>query len=553
MKISQFPAGGQAQGTDLVPIVRAGQDFTVSAGTIGLLGSPLATTTPSDTAMGNGPPVLAGGQLGTISVPTTNAQPLVSYTKYSSANSAQYEGGAGWFSTYRESGTANSVGLTGYVKVDGGTADAVAIHGFAQAALGTTCHVFSGWFTSHDDNTVLQSQCFGVEIDLVLQVARPRVTATIGANAAVGLWINNQSDVIGPSLHATAAIGITGEIAANSSQWHTGIFFQQNSIVPGGANEAIQINGASIAGNRYSGLRLIGNFDVGIDLSGGIYTGTAAAILLPNLGAVVALDSVSGSYSIMYLNSGASNQLVLGQSVPGGIVLSTKTQCNGTVSIGGAAAANNVSLTTRTTSSLATSTQVCIYVNDTFSSSATASGNGLLIANASQAAAFTIGTYNGVALTDFSKGGASVVTNQVGLNVPDLTAGVNNYALYCQVAAGSNKWNLFATGTALNYMKGALLINTTTDNGVDLLQVVGSINATAVVKSSSNVAVPAAGATTCGILISATANLGYYFGSGAPTFSAAQGSVYSSTTGGVGARLYVNTNGGTTWAAATSP
>lgn len=72
---------------------------------------------------------------------------------------------------------------------------------------------------------------------------------------------------------------------------------------------------------------------------------------------------------------------------------------------------------------------------------------------------------------------------------------------------------------------------------------------------AGGVALPASGATTCGVLVSATANLGMFFGTGAPTFSAAEGSMYSNTTGSAGARLYVNTSAGsgTTWTAAASP
>lgn len=59
---------------------------------------------------------------------------------------------------------------------------------------------------------------------------------------------------------------------------------------------------------------------------------------------------------------------------------------------------------------------------------------------------------------------------------------------------------------------------------------------------------PAAGASTAGIKVSSTSNLGIFFGSGAPTFSAAQGAVYMRTDGSsTSTRLYINTTGSTTW------
>ena len=58
---------------------------------------------------------------------------------------------------------------------------------------------------------------------------------------------------------------------------------------------------------------------------------------------------------------------------------------------------------------------------------------------------------------------------------------------------------------------------------------------------------PIAGGTQA-IQIGSTAGFGIYFGSGAPTITAAQGSLYLRTDGSsTSTRLYVNTNGATTW------
>lgn len=64
----------------------------------------------------------------------------------------------------------------------------------------------------------------------------------------------------------------------------------------------------------------------------------------------------------------------------------------------------------------------------------------------------------------------------------------------------------------------------------------------------SGTAVPAGGTTGSGLKFSSTSNLGVFFGSGVPTLSAAQGSLYLRTDGSsTSTRLYVNTNGSTTW------
>lgn len=57
-----------------------------------------------------------------------------------------------------------------------------------------------------------------------------------------------------------------------------------------------------------------------------------------------------------------------------------------------------------------------------------------------------------------------------------------------------------------------------------------------------------AGGATSPALKMGVAGIGIYFGSGAPTISAAKSSLYLRTDGsGVADRLYVNTDGSTTW------
>lgn len=65
---------------------------------------------------------------------------------------------------------------------------------------------------------------------------------------------------------------------------------------------------------------------------------------------------------------------------------------------------------------------------------------------------------------------------------------------------------------------------------------------------ASGTATPAGGTAGKGLTFGTTANLGVFFGSGAPTLSAAQGSLYIRTDGSsTSTRLYVNTTGSTVW------
>ena len=58
---------------------------------------------------------------------------------------------------------------------------------------------------------------------------------------------------------------------------------------------------------------------------------------------------------------------------------------------------------------------------------------------------------------------------------------------------------------------------------------------------------PVSGSTTVGLRVS-SAGIGFYAGTGTPTFSASQGSLYTNAGGnGTTSRLFVNTNGSTGW------
>lgn len=63
-----------------------------------------------------------------------------------------------------------------------------------------------------------------------------------------------------------------------------------------------------------------------------------------------------------------------------------------------------------------------------------------------------------------------------------------------------------------------------------------------------NTAIPAGGTAGAGLLVSSTSNFGVFFGSGAPSLSAAKGSLYLRSDGSsTSTRMYVNTDGSTTW------
>jgi len=115
----------------------------------------------------------------------------------------------------------------------------------------------------------------------------------------------------------------------------------------------------------------------------------------------------------------------------------------------------------------------------------------------------------------------------------------NGYAVGYSQLGGAQIWVNAPIGVADAVISWVYDMYIDTNGALDL-------SSTATLLSST--AVPAGGTTGAGLMFSSVANLGVFFGSGAPTLTAAQGSLYMNTAGsGVTDRMYINTDGGTTW------
>ena len=99
--------------------------------------------------------------------------------------------------------------------------------------------------------------------------------------------------------------------------------------------------------------------------------------------------------------------------------------------------------------------------------------------------------------------------------------------------------------TSTNGFIGALTGNVTGNVTGATVTVTGNVTA-------DSATAPVAGGAAS-FLATSTAGLGIYFGSGAPTVTAAQGSLYLRTDGSsTSTRAYVNSDGATTWVAITT-
>lgn len=127
---------------------------------------------------------------------------------------------------------------------------------------------------------------------------------------------------------------------------------------------------------------------------------------------------------------------------------------------------------------------------------------------------------------------------------------INTLSFYGQSDSGAKTLYGKIVGRAVSDANGAhsaalRLYSATGGADIEALRLIGS---EVVVKP--DVATPAAGSTSARLLFGTTTGFGIYYGSGAPTVSAGQGSYYMRSDGTTtNNRAYLNTDGGTTWTA----
>lgn len=127
---------------------------------------------------------------------------------------------------------------------------------------------------------------------------------------------------------------------------------------------------------------------------------------------------------------------------------------NGYLGVGGAGDAGEGVRVSNT--ALTGTTQTGLRVSFTGTSSATSTIREITTIPITAAASFTVSNVYGYYAQDAIKGAGSTITNQYGIYVADQTQGTNNYGIRSVVTSGTNKWNLYASGTANNYMAGNL-------------------------------------------------------------------------------------------------
>jgi hypothetical protein len=164
--------------------------------------------------------------------------------------------------------------------------------------------------------------------------------------------------------------------------------------------------------------------------------------------------------------------------------------------------------------------------------------------------------FGNVTLTDISVGTVTATGNVQAGNL--LTTGLSSSTGNVQAGNLRTTGLISATGniTGGNVLGGDN-VNATTHTGTTVSVtgniIGGNLQTAGQLVAASGTAIAAGGSQSIGLEFSTTADFGIFFGSGAPTISAAKGSLYLRSDGTTTSnRMYVNTNGATAWTAVTT-
>lgn len=103
----------------------------------------------------------------------------------------------------------------------------------------------------------------------------------------------------------------------------------------------------------------------------------------------------------------------------------------------------------------------------TFPSTTTGTASVFLSSATTEAASFTVASFQHFSAVQGTLGAGSSITTQYGFVAGStLTGATNNYGFWSNIASGTGRWNFYAAGTADNYFAGNILQGSTTSYGI---------------------------------------------------------------------------------------
>lgn len=320
-------------------------------------------------------------------------------------------------------GGFSNVTIGSGISFSGGTLSATGSGGTVTAVTGVAPITSTGGTTP----------AIGVTAAALTEVDDTNVTLTLGGSPSTAL------------LAATSlTLGWTGQLA--TSRGGTGLAsYTANQVFYASSTSAI----GQSANLTFNGTTLTANDITDSSLTSGrvTYAGTGGNLI----------DSANLTFNGTTLTTTGINNT--GNTTLGDASTDTVT-VNGYMGVGTVNAANLFRLTG--SGGFSGTTQVGVSSLPTGTSVGTSSLSAVVGGVTSATASYTITNAQALFALDATKGAGSTITNQHGVYIADQTQGTNNFGITSLVSSGTNKWNIYASGTAANYFAGNVSIGTTT-------------------------------------------------------------------------------------------
>lgn len=373
-----------------------------------------------------------------------------------------------------------------------------------------------------------------------------------GGNLLTGGQVSAAGNITGGNIRTSGQVSATGNVTGNyfigNGAGLTGI------VVSGGTSIVNGTSNVSVLANSNVTIAVAGTANVAVWANtGGFVSGVLSATgnvtggNLRTAGSITATGNIQGSTIIaggigVAADIGVGGEILADGNINTGNSVNAVGNIVGSYFLGNGSFLTGLSSTSRITSGVTTlaieipSGNIQATVGGV-ANIAVITPTGISIIGNIQAS----GTLNSGPIT--ATGAVSATGNITGGNILSngLISGAGNIVGGNIAATG----NVSLTG---NVIAGNL---TTSAQMIAIGNVTGgNLKTNGQVIALSATALPAGGAVGAGYLFSTVSNFGVFFGSGAPTLSAAKGSLYLRSDGTTtNDRMYVNTNGSTSWTA----
>ena len=431
-------------------------------------GNNVLSASPTLTGTISGANASLSGTLGVTGVATFTAQPILSSLTASQAV----------FTDASKGLVSNAITGTGNVVMSAsptltGTLTAAAANFSGAVALGDAAAdniTVNGTVTS---NLLFTDNTYDIG---ALGATRPRDlflsrNLTVGGTLTLAGGVNLNGNVtVGDSSADTLTINSTitsnliftdntYDIGASGATRPRNLFLAGNATIGGTQT----LTGALTYGGVMLNSAVTGTGNMVLSNSPTLVTpalGTPASGVVTNLTGTASIN-INGTVGATTANTGAFTTLTASGNVTLGDASTDTVTVNGYMGVGGAATIVDNAIHVKNTQ-LAGAAQTGVVSEITATSASTAAVQGFRSNVATAASAFTVADVSGFRMLNSTKGAGSTITNQHGVNIADLTSGTNNFGVTSLVSSGTNKWNIYASGTAANYFAGNVLLQTTT-------------------------------------------------------------------------------------------